>query len=416
MAEENIVILGAGYGGIKTAQTLNKLIDKHSDYKIILVDKNGYHTLVTQLYQTAAGTKNLSETMVPINKIFAQTDVQVVKGQVSNIDIENNCVIVNDDKKISFKYLINALGSEPEYFNIKGLAENSVCLKNLIDARKIRCKVNNILEQLSKQQLKQRQATFVIGGGGLTGVEFAGELAEQLRKTQDNYNINTDDYKIVLVEGTQNLLPGMSSKVYLYAQKALEDSGVEVITGDLIKEVTNQTIFLASGREIKHTTLIWTGGIKGNSVASKFGLKTDDRNRVIVNQYLQSVDNPKVYAVGDSALAIDVKSGQPVVATAQAAMQQGKCAAYNVYADIKGIKKKVYQSALILLLIHIGCRRAVGEPVNKMKRLKLKGTLAAWIKRLIPLKYSLSLGGVKMLTHNDKKKVLKLKPKNADIE
>nr|WP_238480762.1 NAD(P)/FAD-dependent oxidoreductase [Desulforadius tongensis] len=390
--------MGAGYGGIRVAKQLSTILSEGEDYKIILVDKHDYHTLMTQLYEPAAGATELNDAMVPLREIIDGLNVKFIKGTVENIDLRNKVVALNSgDIKIPFKYLVNALGSEPEYFNIEGLKENSISLSSLKNAAKIRCRVEKILEQAACLPPEEREITFVVGGGGLTGVEFAGELAFQLQRERDRYQIEKHHYKIILVEGSKNLLPGMSPAVYRYAQKTLEDLGVEVITGDLIQKATPETIYLASGREINYTAFIWAGGIRGSGVASKSGLKTDSRGRVLVNQFLQYVDDPYVYALGDGALVKDPKTGQPVIATAQAAMQQGNVVARNIYADIIGIKKKVYRPSLIFLLIHIGRHQAVGEPVNKMKKLKLKGFYAAWIKNLIPLKYSLRLGGFRML-------------------
>ncbi|MBO8137837.1 MAG: NAD(P)/FAD-dependent oxidoreductase [Desulfotomaculum sp.] len=421
MAEKNIVILGAGYGGLKAAQVLSKLLaeadDFIEDYQITLIDKNEYHTLMTQLYEPAAGTKDLYDVMMPINDILAGwNSVKFVKGTVRSIDLEKKIVFLDHGhKEVPFTYLINALGSEPEYFNIEGIKENSISLSSLNNAAKIWCRVERILEKLknfSPEERKGRITTFVVGGGGLTGVEFTGELAYQLRQLKDHYQIKENEYKIILIEGSKNLLPGMASKVYNYAQKTLEDLGVEVITGELIKKADSETIYLSSGREINYNLFVWAGGIRGNRLAAKSGLKTDNRGRVLVNQHLQYVDDPQVYAIGDSALAKDTKTGRPVIATAQAAIQQGKLAAYNIYADIRGWDKKEYHPSLIFLLIHVGRHQAVGEAMNKLRRIKLTGSHAAWLKNIIPLKYRYMLGGFKMLFY----KPVKNKTNNLKYE
>lgn len=401
--DEQIVILGAGYGGIKAAYVLNQLLPEYyknhniqNTHRIVLIDQNDYHTLMTQLYQPAAGTGSVNNYRVPVEKILQDKDVHFIKGKIDRIDLENRCVVINHNEKVPFSYLINALGSEAEYFNIEGLQANSISINNLQKAAKVKLQVDNIIKKLVDCPAAKEQATFVIGGGGLTGVEFAGELAERLQRLQDKHCISSDQYQIVLVEGNKNLLPGMSAQVYTYAQGALEDLGVEVITGDFIKKATANTVYLASGREIAYQSFIWAGGIKGNRVAAASGLATDPRGRMLVNKYLQDASHSKIYAIGDSALVNDPKTGQPVIATAQAAMQQGNVVAYNIIADILGFRKKVYSPALICLLIHIGSQIAVGEPVNKLRRIKLKGPLAARIKNFIPLKYGFALGGIGM--------------------
>lgn len=401
---EQIVILGAGYGGIRTAHVLNQLMlgyyesyNIYNKYKIILIDKNDYHTLMTQLYQPAAGTASVNNYRVPIKELLRNTNVQFVKGNIEHIDLKNRCVTINHNEKIHFSHLINALGSEPEYFGIEGLQENSISINSLHKAAKVKLQVDDIIKKLVSCPEGHQQATFVIGGGGLTGVEFAGELAERLQCLKDEYCIGENQYKIVLVEGNKNLLPGMSATVYNYAQKSLEELGVEVITGDFIKKATKDTVYLASGREIPYNSFIWAGGIRANRIAAKSGLKTDSRGRMLVDEYLEYQEEQRIYALGDSAMVKDPRTGKPVIATAQAAMQQGDIVAYNVFADILGLPKKVYIPSLIFLLIHIGSKNAVGEPVNKYEKIKLKGTFAAWVKNLIPLKYSIIVGGVRLL-------------------
>lgn len=404
MATEQIVILGAGYGGIRTAQILNRLLTGYYEHynirnthKIILIDKNDYHTLMTQLYQPAAGTASLNDYRVPIKEIVKEENIHFVRANINHIDLKNRCVIINHNEKVYFSYLINALGNEPEYFGIEGLEQYSISINSLHNAAKVKLEVDDIIKKLVSCPEGRHKATFVIGGGGLTGVEFAGELAERLQCLKEQYCIDEHQYQIVLVEGSKNLLPGMSEKVYTYAQKALEELGVEVITGDLIKKATADTVYLASGRQIRYDSFIWAGGIRGNRIAAQSGFQTDPRGRILVNEYLQYQGDEKVYAIGDNALVKDAKTGKPVIATAQAAMQQGNIAAYNIFADILGLQKKVYIPSLICLLIHIGSRKAVGEPVNKFESIKLKGPLAVWVKNMIPLKYSFVLGGIKLL-------------------
>ncbi|MTI80343.1 MAG: NAD(P)/FAD-dependent oxidoreductase [Firmicutes bacterium] len=402
---EQIVILGAGYGGIKVAHLLDNLLynsennSLNQKYNIILIDKHDYHTLRTQLYQPATGSKDINEFRVPMNRVLNGHNVKFVKGHIDAIDFDNRQVIVNHTEKIPFKYLVNALGSEAEYFNIPGLQENSISLNSLRNACRIKKRIEQILADLTSTP--EEQATIVIGGGGLTGVQFAGELTEQLQIHQHNNQIKPKQYKIVLVEGNPHLLPGMSATVYKYAKKTLKKLGVEVVTGAFIKKATADTIYLSTGREINYTEFVWTGGVRANRLAAQSGLKTDVRGRVEVNQFLQCAEDEHVYVIGDSAFVKDPKTGKPVIATAQAAMQQGKTAAYNIFAEIMGLPKKAYQPSIIFLLIHIGQNKAVGEAVNKFRCIKFKGPLAVHIKNLIPFKYSfILLGGIKSVSRD----------------
>lgn len=379
---QNIVVLGAGYGGVRAIRRLAHLLGDKQQHQLILVNKHNYHMFMTQLHEHAAGTSEMEEMMVPLQDILAGKRVKFIKGWVDGIDLTNQIVLINHgDIKLPFKYLVLALGGEPEYYNIPGLKENSVSLRSLYSANAIRQRVDNMLKEERKQAL-----TFVVGGGGLTGVEFAGELAYHLRQMQQKH-------RIILVEGAKELLPGMASDMADYASDALKKLGVEVITGDLIIGVTENVIKLSSGKKIPYSLLLWAGGIKGNKVLAKTGLKTAGNGRVEVNEYLQAINTTNIYAIGDSALAKDFRTGRPVIPTAQAAIQQGAVAAYNIYADITGKPKQVYKPMVLGTLISIGRRCGLGN----IKTFKLKGATASFLKELIPLKYRYSLGGLKML-------------------
>lgn len=403
LPKQNVVILGAGYGGLRATLRLDELLKKNEDYRPVLVNKHNYHMFMTQLHEPAAGTSEFDDVTVPLEEVLKGRDVKFIKGWVDNIDLANKVVLVNHGEiKIPFKYLIIALGSEPEYYNIEGLKENSMSLRSVYSVMEIRRRLEGVLKRVSFEppgELRERMLTFVVGGGGLTGVEFAGELASRLQKASERYNIGAHEYKIIIIEGAKELLPGLPDEMAQYARKTLERMGVEVITGDLVKKVTPETIHLGSGREIKYLTFIWAGGIRGNKVLAQSGLKAE-RGRVQVNQYLQYVDDPNVYVLGDSAFARDSKTGKPVVPTAQAALQQGDLVAHNVYADITGGEKRVYHPVVMGTLVSIGR----GQGLGQVKAFKLKGKTAAWLKEFIPLKYRYSLGGLKMLTRSYDKK------------
>ncbi len=398
MAKQNIVVLGAGYGGLKVTQRLNQYLGHSSQYQLMLINKHNFHMFMTQLHEHAVGSSKEYQLKVPLDEILKNTAVRFIKGWVDDIDLENKIVVVNHGEiKVPFKYLVVALGSEPEYFNIEGLKEHSVSLRSLHSAGKIRREIENILNQAAQMppgKERKRMLTFVIGGGGFTGVEFAGELAEKLQKIKDQYGLKQSDYKIILIEGAPELLPGMPTDMADYTKETLQQMGVEVHTGELIKKVTADTVYLSSGKKIKYRTLLWAGGVRGNRVLAKSNFKTDARGRVPVNQYLQYVDDPNIYVVGDSASAKNPQTGCPVIPTAQAALQQGEICAYNIYADISGKNKKVYRPAVLGTLISIGSKKGLG----KIKGFKLKGTAAVLLKDLIPIKYRYSLGGLKLLS------------------
>lgn len=271
MTKGNIIILGAGYGGIRVAQQLSKLLKNRQDFKIILVNKDYYHTLMTQLYEPAVGTKACSDVVIPLSEILEGSNISLVKGTVSLINLKARSIVINDTSEIPFQYLVIALGSMPEYFGIEGLKENSMSLSSFDHACDINNRINEIL--LKHKGNGEKPLNFVVGGGGLTGVEFTGELASYLEEKRQEYNLSKDQYKIIIIEAANQLLPGMSEETANYAKETLEKLGVEVIISDLISRVVPGSLHLKSGRDIEFSLLIWAGGIRGSSVLAQSGIK-----------------------------------------------------------------------------------------------------------------------------------------------
>jgi NADH dehydrogenase len=382
---QNIIVLGAGYGGIRFAKRISTLLGKTEQYQVILINRHDFHYFKTQLFELAAGTSDQSGVMIPIEEVLKGHDVKFIKGEVDGLDINKRLVNINSGIVLPFKYLVISLGANPNFFNIEGLEENSVTLRSLYTARNARDRIEQVLTSAT------RPITIAVGGGGLTGVEFAGEFAYRLKQSAYNYNLQQDNYKIIVIEGNDQLLPGMSKKLADYAQKTLEGYGVEVITGQFIKKVTAQTIYLSSQREIDYSLLLWAGGVRGNRLLEEFGLKLNQRGQLLVNEYLQYIDDPCIYAVGDSAYVLNPKTGKPVLPTAQASLQQGQAAADNVYADITEGQIKSYNPDLIMFFITIGKGKGIAQGFDKARFLKLKGRPVSWVKKLIPVRYGYKL-------------------------
>lgn len=386
MVRTDIVVLGAGYGGIQTVQQLSKYLAGHKDIRLVLINQQPYHTLMTQLYEPAVGTKQSKDVTVPLKDILFGDQVSLIEGTVAAIDLEKRQVMVEGRADpLSFTYLVVALGSRTEYFGIEGLQEHSYSLNNIQTAQEVFQRIQDILAKTNSTP------TFVVGGGGLTGVEFAGELADWLQERQRKKDGAAG--KVILIEAANQLLPGMSEGICQYAKRTLEELEVEVLTGVLVQKVTDESVYLSSGRIIPYSLLLWAGGISGPSVLQHSGLQTDQRGRLLVNEFLQYVGDPYVYGVGDSALVKDPATNRPILPTAQAALQQARAAAYNIYAEINQLPKRIYRPGFIILCITIGRNRGLGES----EKFNIKGLSAAWLKKLIPHKYFYALGGLRLL-------------------
>lgn len=303
-----IVILGAGYAGLDVARRLGKLLGTHGVAHVTLVNAHGYHVFNTELHKVAAGTARSQDVSVALSDVLPQDGLQLEIGTVQKINPDEKTVELDNDRILHYDRLVVALGSEAEYWGIPGLAEHSLGLTGLQTAVEINKRVHEVVAQAEEEG---RQAHVVIGGGGLTGVELAGELAYKLLR----------NHRITLVEMGPNLLLGQPEAMSQDAERLLGQLGVTIRTGVGLKEVQHESVCLTNDEEMAYDLLLWAGGVRGNRVVAE-AFKVDGRDRAYVDSHLRAEEYPDVYILGDAALAKEAKSGRPVPPTAQAALQQ----------------------------------------------------------------------------------------------
>ncbi|MFZ6032685.1 MAG: NAD(P)/FAD-dependent oxidoreductase [Melioribacter sp.] len=356
---KNIVVIGAGYGGITAALRLERLLKKHPFFSVHLIDKNPYHTIKTQLHEAAV---RKAEVSIPLYKILKNRKIHFHLGEVNSIDVENKIVSI-DNRTLQFHFLIIAIGSKVNYYNIPGMKEHSFPLQTLYDA-------NNIYEHISKmcalsasekdEKKRKENLRFVIGGGGLSGVELAAELAEHTSKCLSDFNINKKYLEVILIEAANRLVPFMDEEFSEKIKERLIEKDIKILLNSKIIKRTENEVYLEDGKVIQTNKFFWTGGIRVSDLLKRGGLKTGPAGRVIVNEYLQAEGNKYIYAIGDSANAINPVTGKPVPAAAQFALQQGRLAAENVYAEIFGKLKKSYWPKVLGEVVSLGKHLAIG--------------------------------------------------------
>jgi NADH dehydrogenase len=388
---KNIIIIGAGYGGLTAALRLERLFKPIPFFKIHLIDKYPFHTIKTQLHEAAVRKADVS---IPLYKILKNKNIQFHLGEVKNIDVQNKIIQI-DDKQITFQFLVIAIGSKVNFYKIPGMEENSFPLQTVHDA-------DNIYEHISKicaraasendEMLRKDNLRFVIGGGGLSGVEFAAELADHTSKCVVNFNIDNKDVEIIIIEVAHKLVPFMEESFAKRIEKRLIEKGVKILTGSKIEKRTNDEIFLANGKIIKSKNFIWTGGIRVSDLIKRGGLKTSSVGRLIVNEYLQAVNDKYIFAIGDSANAINPVTGKPVPAAAQFALQQGRLAAENIFAEITGKPKKKYYPKVLGEVVSLGKHLAIGWlAMPFFKKVTFVGFLGRLLKTAIREKHIILL-------------------------
>ncbi len=391
----DIVILGAGYGGLRAALDLDERLGDEPDVTLTLVDKHDYHQFRTELHRVAAGTSTFERVRIPLAELLRETAVQTVKGEVTAIDVADHRVSLRDGRQLPFDRLVVALGGEPEYFNIPGVAEFGLTLRSLNSARVIRQHVEETIRRAAAINDPRERApylTIVIGGGGLTGVELATELADRCPRLVKEAGLPAGELRLLVVEAAPDILAGFDPRLVEIARRRMHDRGIEVRLGTPIQAVERGAVVLAGGERIPTHTFIWSGGVRGNRVVEA-ALTTKARGRAVVNAYLQSVDSPDVFCIGDCALALNPRTQQPVAPTAQNAIAQGRVAARNLCALYHGEPLIPYTAQNFGVVASLG--RGFG--LAHLDGYGLAGLGAAVLKDLVTWKYLFSIGGTRFL-------------------
>lgn len=386
-AKKNLVVMGAGYGGITAALRLARLFRQRLEYQIHLIDRNPYHTLKTQLHEAAVRKTGIS---IPIDRIIQRRNIIFHIGEVTRIDpIEH--IVHRESGYLPFNYLIIALGSQVNFYNIPGLQQNSFPLQTLRDAQLICDYISQLCMRAASEPVEERRRDmlrFVIGGGGLSGVEFAAELADHAAQCARNSQVNPHEVEIIIVESGSRIVPRMDESFATRIHKKLLEKGVRIISKSKITGRTPDTATLSSGEVLKTKTLIWTGGIRINELARESGLKVGQSGRIIVDEFLRAEGYPFIYAIGDNALAINPYTKESVPAAAQFALQQGRLVAYNIYADIFGRVREAYHPKILGEVVSLGRHLAVGWlALPFLKKITFVGFLGSLLKTAVQEKH-----------------------------
>ena len=330
-----VVVVGAGFGGLWAARALaGEPVD------VVLLDKNNYHAFWPLLYQVAAAELEAEQIAYPVRRIVRdEENVTFLMSQVYDLDLDEH-VIHTVDQSLGYDYLVLALGSASTFFDIPGAETFTFPLKTMEEGIALR---NHILRcfELALQEpdpaRRRRLLTFVIVGGGPTGVEYAGALAELIYGplARDYRGVNIGDVSIVLVEMLDTLLTALPQKLGRYALAHLLEKQVEVRLGTAVADVTDVAVHFDGGEVVPTETVIWTAGVRGAPLAERAGLPTTKGGRVEVTPALHVGGAPHVYVVGDLA-AFAGEDGDLLPMLAPVAMQQGEHAARNILRQIAG--------------------------------------------------------------------------------
>jgi NADH dehydrogenase len=364
----HIVILGCGFGGLAAARELAS-----SDVQITLIDRSNHHLFQPLLYQVATAGLSAPAIAAPIRHILArQRNLTTLLGSVSDIDPVARLVKLSDGSGIGYDYLIVATGSTHSYFGHDEWAELAPGLKTLSDAFEIRRRVLMSFEHAERETDPDKRAawlTFSVIGAGATGVEMAGTLAEIARHTLrgEFRRIDSRDARVVLMEGSDRVLPPYPPDLSEKARLQLERLGVEVRTSCRVTGIDREgvTFTTAEGEQrLPSKTVIWSAGVAASPLGSALGAPLDRAGRVEVEPDLSIPGHPEIFVIGD--LAAVTSDGKPVPGVSPAAKQMGRTAAHNIMRHIKGGTPEVFKYKDYGSLATIGRRSAVAQ-VGKFK-------------------------------------------------
>jgi NADH:ubiquinone reductase (H+-translocating) len=398
--KKQIVILGAGYGGVHAAKILGKKYKKNDSIEITLIDRNPHHTLMTELHEVAGGRVEPESVKVELSKIFHKSKVKVVTEEVLRINLKDQC-LHTEYNEYPYDYLVIGTGSEPAYFNVPGVKENGFSLWSLNDAIKIRHHIEDMFQKASKERnsaKRRAMLTFAVAGAGFTGIEMIGELVEWKKKLSVEYNVQESEVNLIVVEALGRILNILDENNAVKTEKYLAKHGVQILKNAPIVDVTPDVVKLKDGSEIPTNTLIWTCGVQGNSFCSNVGLTLTSRCRINANQYMQALDKENVYVVGDCAF-IEEGASKTLPQIVEAALQTAETVAHNIEADINKSEKKVFKSSYHGFMVSVGSHYAVAN----LNGIKLSGFMAMMMKHLVNLHYLFGVGGfyliIKYLCH-----------------
>ena len=373
---------------MRIAQKLENRLGMKNN-RVILIDENDYHQYLYRIHEVCNTHYDDNEIIVPFSRILRGKRIEFVQAKVKSIDTEEKIVVTIKGKQ-HYDMLAITLGSHPAYFGVQGLEENSYTLGNFEQAKELRNKIQELFNEASE---KGEPPKILIGGGGFTGVELAGEIADWYPTLCRENSVKPSDKVLTLIEAMPSILPGWNAELVERGQKILRSLGIELLLNDPVMKVENNKVTLKSRNVLESDLFVWTGGVMSDPIgAEKFNLKS---RRVITDEYNRVPSHEDIYVAGDCACAVD-ESYRPQPPTAHIAMVQGDLVAHNIHVTLTGGTLKKYKFNRAGEIVTLGKTNAIGDLFN----LKFTGTLAKFMKKVVHLWYLHSIGGFSLLLSN----------------
>ena len=366
---QKILIVGAGFAGLNVAQELSRLLPAENQGQITLVDQNNYLLFTPMLTEVAGGELDPHHILAPPRLLSPRINFE--QARVHDIDLQNRAVTLdvaddgNSRRTLKADHIVVALGSVPNFHGIPGIQEHSLGLKSIGDAAAMRNRILEALEHASWEQdatTRKELLTFVVGGGGYTGVETMAAVNDLVRTSVEYYrNIPAGDISTLIIEPGDRLMSELSPDLAAFGQKKLEERGVQVRLKTKITRATANFVELENGERIQTRLLIWAGGITPNPLIGRLNCKRGKHGGIVVDECCAVPDRPGVWALGDCAEVPKSGSRDSYAPTAQNATREGTLVARNIVAVLRGHRPEPFQFTPIGELALVGRHSGVGK-------------------------------------------------------
>lgn len=374
---KQVVIVGGGFGGLAAARALCK-----SPVHVTLIDRSNHHLFQPLLYQVAMAGLGPADIAVPIRAVLSkQKNARVLLAEVTDIDLHAKRVMTRECPPIQYDYLVLAPGAMNSYFGHDDWSRAAPGLKDLDDAIEIRRRVLLAFEAAEREldaETRRRLLSFVVIGGGPTGVELAGAIAELATYVlaRDFRFISPDATRVLLVEGGSRILPTFPEQLSQRALRSLQNMGVEVRTNTLVRQIDDLGV-TAGEERIDAATVLWAAGVRASHLGQRVGLPVDRQGRVQVGSDCAVTSHPDVFCIGDAACFESDREGRPLPGTSPVALQQGRFVARQITRSLEGNSREAFRFRDKGTMATIGRSRAVAI----VGRLRLSGFIAwlAWL-------------------------------------
>ncbi|HUU63403.1 MAG TPA: NAD(P)/FAD-dependent oxidoreductase [Dehalococcoidia bacterium] len=394
--KKKVLILGAGSAGVGAARELKKASAGAPELEVTLVDQQNYHFVLPLIYQVVTGSVAPGHISFPVRTLLRQGGtagrVKFRQSRVQGIDVERK-IVTTDDGELEWDYLVVALGSTTNFFGMDEVEKNALTFRSLRDGINIH---NHILDNYEAallegdEQPRRELLTFVVVGGGPTGVELAVSIQEFASKVLiRDYPSLTPYVRVILVESQDTVLSGLNAKVGELAITRLRSQGVEVLLRTRISKAWVDGVETADGQVIPTRTVIWVAGVKPAAVVESLPLDKARDGRILVNQNLEVPESPGLYVVGDCAYLAQENGSGPYPATHQVAMRQGPACARNILHAMRGERQRPFRYKFKGQIIYISRNVAVAQILGRA----FDGFAAGMLRRILYLEQMLSYLG-----------------------